>query len=101
MDYVISKDTVSRFHAKFIMQGEQVYLTDLNSTNGTRINGRALNVRDRELLTDGDRILFADEEYVFSEKERVEKRWFSVAESKIRLEGIVKKGYTEYKYGDT
>lgn len=74
MDYVISKDTVSRFHAKFIMQGEQVYLTDLNSTNGTRINGRALNVRDRELLADGDRILFADEEYVFSEKERVEKR---------------------------
>ncbi|MBQ8548075.1 MAG: FHA domain-containing protein [Lachnospiraceae bacterium] len=73
MDYVIDKDTVSRFHAKFMKQGEQVYLMDLNSTNGTRVNGRELNVRDRVLLAEGDRILFADAEYIFSEKERVEK----------------------------
>lgn len=78
MDYVIKKDTVSRFHAKFIRQEEQVYLMDLNSTNGTRVNGRELNVRDRIVLSDGDRILFADEEYIFSEKEREEKAGFFV-----------------------
>ena len=73
MDFVIARDTVSRFHAKFIMKGEQVYLTDLNSTNGTRINGRELNVRDMVLLSEGDHILFADAEYIFSEKEWIEK----------------------------
>ncbi len=73
MDYVIERDTVSRFHAKFINQGEQIYLTDLNSTNGTRVNGRELNVRERVLLSEGDCILFADTEYIFSEKEREEK----------------------------
>ncbi len=73
MDYVVNKDTVSRFHAKFIKQGEQICLMDLNSTNGTKVNGRELNVRETVLLSDGDRILFADVEYIFSEKERVEK----------------------------
>ena len=69
MDYVIARDTVSRFHAKFTGQGEQVYLEDLNSTNGTKINGIGLTVRDKVLLSEGDRILFADAEYIFSEKE--------------------------------
>ena len=73
MDYVIDKDTVSRFHAKFIKQGERVYLMDLNSTNGTTVNGRELNVRESVLLSAGDCIMFADEEYIFSEKERAEK----------------------------
>ena len=74
MDYVIDRDTVSRFHAKFFEQDGCVYLMDLNSTNGTRVNGRELNVRDRVLLSEGDRILFADAEYIFSEKVRDEKR---------------------------
>ena len=73
MDYVIDSDTVSRFHAKFIKQGDEICLLDLNSTNGTRVNGRELNVRESVLLADGDRILFADKEYIFSEKERVGK----------------------------
>jgi hypothetical protein len=73
MDYVIDRDTVSRFHAKFIKQGEQICLMDLNSTNGTKVNDRELNVRETVLLSEGDRILFADTEYIFSGKEREEK----------------------------
>lgn len=73
MDYVIAKDTISRFHAKFIKQGEQIYLMDLNSTNGTRVNGRELNVRESVLLSEGDRIYFADTEYIFSRRETEEK----------------------------
>lgn len=68
MDYVIRKDTVSRFHAKFIKQGRSIVLSDLNSTNGTKINGRVLEVREQAVLVNGDRILFADEEYVYFEK---------------------------------
>jgi len=73
MDYVINKDTVSRFHAKFIKYEEQIYLSDLNSTNGTRVNGRELNVKERVMLSEGDRILFADAEYIFSENGREER----------------------------
>lgn len=67
MDYVISQDTVSRFHAKFIRQGNRVLLSDLNSTNGTKVNGRLLNVQEQIPLANGDRILFADAEFVFFE----------------------------------
>ncbi len=67
MDYVIPKDTVSRFHAKFIKQGNTVLLSDLNSTNGTKVNGRELGVQEQVPLAGGDRILFADAEFVFFE----------------------------------
>jgi hypothetical protein len=69
MDYVISKDTVSRFHAKFIKQGERIFLMDLNSTNGTKVNDHGISVQEQVLLSDGDRVMFADEEFTFREKE--------------------------------
>lgn len=68
MDYVIERETVSRFHAKFIKQGERVVLSDLNSTNGTKVNGRVLGMQEQAAVADGDCILFADAEYVFYEK---------------------------------
>lgn len=67
MDYVISQDTVSRFHAKFIRQGKTVLLSDLNSTNGTKVNGRELEVQEQAPLINGDRIWFADAEFVYFE----------------------------------
>ncbi len=68
MDFVIAKDTVSRFHAKFIKQGERIFLIDLNSTNGTKVNGQGISVQEQVLLADGDRVMFADEEFTFREK---------------------------------
>lgn len=65
MDYVIKEETVSRFHGKFIKKGEEIYLTDLNSTNGTRVNGQVLMVQEQVKLREGDRVLFADAEYTF------------------------------------
>ena len=68
MDFVIRRDTVSRFHAKFMKREGEVLLSDLNSTNGTKVNGRMLNVQEQVPLANGDRIVFADDEYVFFEK---------------------------------
>lgn len=68
MDFVMERDTVSRFHAKFIRRENEVLLSDLNSTNGTKVNGRMLNVQEQVPLVNGDRIIFADEEFVFFEK---------------------------------
>ena len=67
MDLTISDNTVSRFHAKLIRRDGAVYLTDLNSTNGTRINGQPLNVQEQVRLEEGDRILFAEAEFDFME----------------------------------
>ncbi|MBQ9768105.1 MAG: FHA domain-containing protein [Lachnospiraceae bacterium] len=64
-DYVVENDTVSRFHAKFLKQGEEVYLMDLNSTNGTKVNGRLLNVQESVKLSSGDCVTFAETEYYY------------------------------------
>jgi hypothetical protein len=49
---------VSRRHAAIIQDSENkaLYLEDLNSTNGTRINGFSLEPRRRYRLRDGDEI---------------------------------------------
>jgi pSer/pThr/pTyr-binding forkhead associated (FHA) protein len=51
---------VSRRHAAIIQDEENkaLYLEDLNSTNGTRINGFSLEPRRRYRLRDGDELEF-------------------------------------------
>ena len=39
-DYVLLKDTVSRFHIRLDENNGRYTVTDLNSTNGTRVRGR-------------------------------------------------------------
>ncbi len=65
VDGVLANDTVSRFHAKLLKEGEEVFVTDLNSTNGTRVNGEILNIQEKVKLSSGDRIAFAEEEYCY------------------------------------
>lgn len=65
VDGMISASTVSRFHAKITKEGEDYYIEDLNSTNGTYQNGELLNYRQKTLLQKNDVIKFADERYRF------------------------------------
>ncbi|MDO4490637.1 MAG: DUF6382 domain-containing protein [Lachnospiraceae bacterium] len=60
MDVVLSGVGVSRNHARIIIRGDQCFLADLNSRNGTRINGVLLKPQEEQLLSDGDRISFAN-----------------------------------------
>ncbi len=48
---------VSRRHARLMREGQAVYLTDLNSTNGTRLNGEPLPASVEKRLRDGDEIM--------------------------------------------
>lgn len=52
-DIVIDNLAVSGEHAVLQMTGGQVYLEDLNSTNGTYVNGKAAK---KQLLQDGDSV---------------------------------------------
>src|SRR3954465_6682534 len=52
-DIVIDNLAVSGEHAVLQMSGNEVYLEDLNSTNGTYINGKAVK---KQLLANNDTI---------------------------------------------
>lgn len=64
-DAVISLPTVSRVHARIRKDGEKYYLADLNSRNGTAVNGRMLGPGEEYLLQDEDQVDFAQARYVF------------------------------------
>src|SRR2546428_14083542 len=52
LDMVLVEDMVSRKHAKIAMSGDQVFIQDLGSTNGTFVNGEKVK---RTRLKEGDR----------------------------------------------
>lgn len=58
VDIVIKDNTISRIHAKLTKQGEGIYVTDLNSTNGTFKNGVRLDPHESVLIEEGDEIRF-------------------------------------------
>jgi len=61
----IDDSTVSKKHAKVVIQGEQLLLVDLGSTNGTFVNGISIA---SHLLTDGDHVRFAQISFRFRAK---------------------------------
>ena len=64
-DAVISLPTVSRIHAKIRKVDEEYYLSDLNSRNGTSVNGRLLKTGEEYQLQDEDQVEFAQARYIF------------------------------------
>ncbi len=62
----ICKTGISRIHALVVQEGEDCYIEDLNSTNGTRINGEEIKPRTKYALKTGDRVSFAGTEYIFT-----------------------------------
>ena len=56
---------VSRVHAMVYKDGTDCVIEDLNSTNGTWVNGKGLEPREPYILKEGDKIRFAGSEYIF------------------------------------
>src|SRR5436305_7063765 len=67
----LNDERVSRFHAKVQFDGEDVILTDLESTNGTRINGDPVQLRR---LLPGDRVCLGRSVLVFGTTEEIKAR---------------------------
>lgn len=65
VDAVILDETVSRMHARITVEDGAYYLEDMNSTNGTYLNGELLNYMEKVLLNKNDKIEFAKVKYRF------------------------------------
>ncbi|MCI9174074.1 MAG: FHA domain-containing protein [Lachnospiraceae bacterium] len=63
---VIDAEGISRVHARISKQEGAYYLEDLNSTNGTYLNGEPIAYHQKRKLSKNDRILFGAEEYLFT-----------------------------------
>ena len=59
-DAVLSSEAVSRYHARIIKQDGAFYLIDLNSKNGSCVNGELLPYNEPHRLSRMDMISFAD-----------------------------------------
>jgi hypothetical protein len=57
---------VSRRHAKLLYEGNAWFVVDLDSTNGTLLNGTELAPRTRVALSDGDKLEFGEVEVIFN-----------------------------------
>ncbi|MEG1947403.1 MAG: DUF6382 domain-containing protein [Lachnospiraceae bacterium] len=66
VDGKIESEGISRLHAKILQQDKVYYIEDLNSTNGTYLNGELLEYHEKKVLNKKDILCFAGEEYVFS-----------------------------------
>src|SRR5688572_15386437 len=67
----LNDERVSRFHAKILFDNSEVILTDLESTNGTRVNGNVVQIRR---LKPGDRIGVGRSLLLFSSDQEIRER---------------------------
>lgn len=65
VDYVLTRQTVSRLHLRIDKEGEEYRVTDLNSTNGTQVGGRLLEANETVAIRPGESLCIADLVYIF------------------------------------
>ncbi|NNE44222.1 MAG: SpoIIE family protein phosphatase [Gemmatimonadetes bacterium] len=57
-DLSLPSQTVSRSHAQVVLEGDSVFVVDLSSLNGTRVNGENVDAGGRREVSSGDMIEF-------------------------------------------
>src|ERR1700687_935220 len=67
----LNDERVSRFHAKVQQDNDDIILTDLDSTNGTRVNGHVVQIRRLRI---GDRIYLGRTHLLFGSSEEIAAR---------------------------
>ena len=67
VDYAIDHPSISRIHSKFEKEEEHLYVTDLDSTNGTYLNHIPLKRNEKQEVKAGDEISFADMKFRLEE----------------------------------
>jgi len=69
VDYVSQNNVVGKVHAEIIIKEGVHYIRDLNSRNGTYVNGERIASNVLHVIKNNDRIAFANSEYKFIWKE--------------------------------
>lgn len=64
-DLCLPVPTVSRLHARIRKEGTRFFIMDLNSKNGTSINGQFLSPQEEYQLCNNDRIQVSEVELIF------------------------------------
>jgi pSer/pThr/pTyr-binding forkhead associated (FHA) protein len=67
----LNDERISRFHVKLQLDHEQVVLTDLESTNGTKVNGEEVQIR---ILRYGDLISVGRSVLLFGSRDQIADR---------------------------
>lgn len=67
VDLALNLPVISRIHAGIERREEGYFLVDLNSTNGTYLNGERLEANEYRQIRTGDEIIFAGTGYYFKE----------------------------------
>lgn len=65
VDLVLQDASVSRIHARITNVEGDIYLEDLNSTNGTYQNGQRMHPYEKKKLEEGDEIRFGKVVFIF------------------------------------
>lgn len=66
-DIVLVDSSISRHHARILKQGDQFFIYDLHSTNGTFVDGKTVDPSRGALLTDGRVICIGQTSLMFKE----------------------------------
>ena len=70
-DIQLNDERISRFHSKIQLDHDRMVLTDLGSTNGTKVNGEDIQLR---ILRYGDLIAVGRSVLLFGSREQIAKR---------------------------
>ena len=74
----LNDERVSRFHAKVQVDGDDIIITDLDSTNGTKINGNPVQIRR---LRPGDQIALGRSTILFGSHAEISQRKASLRQA--------------------
>ena len=69
VDLVLESRFVSKVHSEIIFRDENYYIKDINSQNGTFINSLRIDSNKEYKIKNGDKIVFADSEFIFFDKD--------------------------------
>lgn len=82
----LNDERVSRFHLKIQEDQEKLVLTDLESTNGTKVNGEDIQLR---ILRVGDMIALGRSVLLFGSREQIAERLAKLRSSDLHGTGTV------------
>jgi pSer/pThr/pTyr-binding forkhead associated (FHA) protein len=94
----LNDERVSRYHAKIQFDNDDFIITDLESTNGTRVNGAVVQIRR---LRFGDRVSVGRSLLLFGSNEEIAARMANLGGSQASLSSILRQQQENMNDGRT